>query len=233
MMGRARQNGLLNVRLWDIREFAGDRHRTVDDTPYGGGPGMVMKIEPLAACLDQVLAEAPPAGRVLVTSPQGAVLDHRYVQELAGAARLVIVCGHYEGIDERLHELYPTEEFSIGDYVLTGGELPAMVLIDAVCRFVPGVLGERGSAAADCFSGGLLKYPQYSRPELFRGKSVPAVLLSGHHEQISRWRRMQSLWRTARRRPDLLDSLALSPEDRRLLAEAAAGAGCGDKLSGR
>ena len=219
MVGRARQNGSLAVYLWDIREFATDKHRTVDDTPYGGGPGMVMQIEPLSACLEHVLAVdgRPPA--VLVTSPQGPRLNHQRVREMAALERLVIVCGHYEGIDERLHELYDTEEFSIGDYVLTGGELPAMVLVDSVCRFVPGVLGEAESATGDCFSDGLLKYPQYTRPESFKGLAVPEVLLSGHHEQIRRWRRRQSLLRTAARRPDLLATVDLTKEDKNMLQE--------------
>jgi len=217
MVGRARQQGLIDIRLWDIREFATDKHRTVDDTPYGGGPGMVMKIEPLAACLDHVLGDDETP--VLVTSPQGQLLTQKRVTELAAYRRLLVVCGHYEGIDERLHCLYNTEEFSIGDYVVTGGELPAMVLVDAVSRFVPGVLGQPESATSDCFADGLLKHPNYSKPELFRGARVPSVLLSGHHEEIRRWRRQQSLLRTACRRPDLLALAQLTDEDRQLLKD--------------
>jgi len=219
IIGRARQNGLLDIRLWDIRLFATDRHKTADDKPYGGGPGMVMKIEPLAACLDAVLSEEPPlALPVIVTSPQGRLLHDALVREWAGYERLVLVCGHYEGIDERLHQLYNTMEISIGDYVLTGGELPAMVIVDAVSRFLPGVLGGEESALGDCFSDGLLKHPQYSRPPLFRGLAVPSVLLSGHHEEIRLWRRRQALLRTRERRPDLLAKAALTEEDLRLLA---------------
>jgi tRNA (guanine37-N1)-methyltransferase len=219
IVARARANDLLDIRLWNPRDFAVDRHRTVDDTPYGGGTGMVMKLEPLADCLEQVLATGPKVSTVWVTSPQGELLTHQMVLETAQSERLVIVCGHYEGIDERLHALYPTREFSIGDYVLTGGELPAMVLVDAVSRFLPGVLGDLNSALADCFSDGLLKYPQYTRPEEFRGLRVPDVLLSGHHEQIRIWRRKESLRRTLKRRPDLLGQAVLSPEDLRLLEQ--------------
>lgn len=222
IVARARANGLLDIHLWNPRDYTSDRHRTVDDTPYGGGTGMVMKLEPLADCLDQVLATGAKVPVVLVTSPQGELLTHRMVQELAQYERLVIVCGHYEGIDERLHSLYPTREFSIGDYVLTGGELPAMVLVDAVSRFLPGVLGDLNSALSDCFSDGLLKYPQYTRPEEFRGLRVPEILLSGHHEQIRIWRRKESLRRTLNRRPDLLGLVTLSQEDQRLLEQVRA-----------
>jgi len=220
MLGRALRAGLLNVRLWNPRGFSRDKHRTVDDKPYGGGTGMVMRIEPLALCLDSILADSHDGKPcILVTSPQGRVLDDTWVRELAASDHLVIVCGHYEGIDERLHVLYDTIEYSIGDYVLTGGELPAMVLIDAVSRFIPGVLGDPASALQDCFSDGLLKYPQYTRPETFRGTCVPEVLLSGHHERIRQWRRKEALRRTLQRRPDLLNKAHLGDEDQRLLDE--------------
>ncbi|MGI6083042.1 MAG: tRNA (guanosine(37)-N1)-methyltransferase TrmD [Limnochordia bacterium] len=220
MLGRALRAGLLDVRLWNPRGFARDKHRTVDDKPYGGGTGMVMRIEPLALCLDSILADShgeKPC--ILVTSPQGRVLDDTWVRELAASDHLVVICGHYEGIDERLHVLYDTIEYSIGDYVLTGGELPAMVLIDAVSRFIPGVLGDPDSALQDCFSDGLLKYPQYTRPEAFRGASVPEVLLSGHHERIRLWRRKESLRRTLHRRADLVIETHLCDDDQSLLDE--------------
>jgi tRNA (guanine37-N1)-methyltransferase len=219
IVARARANGILDIEFWNPRDYSTDRHHTVDDTPYGGGTGMVMKLEPLTATLDQVLATSADMPLILVTSPQGELLTHQLVQEVAQYERLVIVCGHYEGIDERLHSLYPTREFSIGDYVLTGGELPAMVLVDAVSRFLPGVLGDLNSALTDCFSDGIFKYPQYTRPESYRGQRVPEILLSGHHEQIRIWRRKESLRRTLKRRPDLLDQVMLSQEDRQLLAQ--------------
>lgn len=233
IVGRARQNGLLDVRLWDPRDYADDRHRTVDDKPFGGGSGMVMKLEPLTACLDRVLATGAPVKQVLVTSPQGKLLTQAMVQDLAAEDRLVIVCGHYEGIDERLHALYHTLEFSIGDYVLTGGELPAMVLTDAVSRFLPGVLGDMESATADCFADNLLKYPHYTRPEVFRGLAVPAVLLSGHHERIREWRRRQALARTLARRPDLLAKTELSAADQKLLQKITTEQNCGADQPGK
>lgn len=220
MVGRALRLGLLDVNLWNPRGFARDRHRTVDDTPYGGGTGMVMKIEPLARCLDGIVAgglmDRPP---ILVTSPQGSALTDTWVRELATSPHLIIICGHYEGIDERLHSLYGTKEYSIGDYVLTGGELPAMVLIDAVSRFIPGVLGDRASALSDCFADGLLKYPHYTRPETYRQTRVPEVLLSGHHGRIRLWRRKEALRRTLLRRADLLAEVDLHDEDQKLLDE--------------
>lgn len=220
MVGRALRADLLDVRLWNPRGFARDRHRTVDDTPYGGGTGMVMRLEPLALCLDSIVASSHiDKPRILATSPQGRPLTDVWVRELASSQHLVVICGHYEGIDERLHSLYDTMEYSIGDYVLTGGELPAMVLIDAVCRFIPGVLGDLCSALSDCFSDGLLKYPQYTRPETYREARVPEVLLSGHHERIRVWRRKEALRRTLLRRADLLAEANLHDEDQKLLDE--------------
>ena len=217
MIGRARERGLLDVHIWDLRDFTTDRHRQVDDAPYGGGAGMVMKPEPFFAAVDAIRAEAGEPAHIILTSPQGAQLTHALAEEMAGKNHLVLLCGHYEGIDERVREGLATDEISIGDYVLTGGELPAMVIVDAVARFVPGVVGDAASVEADSFAEGLLDYPHYTRPPEFRGMTVPEVLLSGHHEAIRRWRRAQRLRRTLRRRPDLLKHEALSDEDRRLL----------------
>jgi len=202
ILGRARERGLLEIVVWDLREFTTDRHRQVDDSPYG------------------VRAAAPATSpRIILTSPQGERLTHALARRLAGEAHLVILCGHYEGIDERVGEGLAAEEISIGDYVLTGGELPAMVIVDAVARFIPGVVGDAQSVEADSFAEGLLDYPQYTRPAEFRGMKVPEVLLSGDHETIRRWRRAQRLHRTLVRRPDLLRVEGLSAEDRRLLQE--------------
>ena len=217
MIGRARERGLLDVHIWDLRDFTTDRHRQVDDAPYGGGAGMVMKPEPFFAAVDAIRAEAGEPAHIILTSPQGARLTHALAEEMAGKNHLVLLCGHYEGIDERVREGLATDEISIGDYVLTGGELPAMVIVDAVARFVPGVVGDAASVEADSFAEGLLDYPHYTRPPEFRGMTVPDVLLSGNHEAIRRWRRAQRLRRTLRRRPDLLKHEALSDEDRRLL----------------
>lgn len=221
ILGRARERGLLTIRLWNIRDFADDRHGTVDDAPYGGGPGMVLKAPPVYRAVETIWAEAGGDGKrphTILLTPQGTPLQQARVRELARLPHLVLICGHYEGMDERVRYL-ADEEISIGDYILTGGELPAMVLVDAVARFVPGVLGEDASAAEDSFSDGLLEYPQYTRPVEFRGMRVPDVLLSGDHERIRRWRRQQSLRRTLERRPDLLFKATLSDEDRRLLTQ--------------
>lgn len=221
VLGRARERGLLQVVVWDLRDFTADRHRQVDDAPYGGGAGMVMKPEPFFAAVDAIRARVPsPAGRIILTSPQGERLTDALAQNLAREPHLIILCGHYEGIDERVPEGLATDEISIGDYVLTGGELPAMVIVEAVARFLPGVVGDAASVAADSFAEGLLDSPHYTRPPEFRGMMVPAVLLSGNHEAIRRWRRAQRLRRTIDRRPDLLKREALSDDDRRLLDEA-------------
>lgn len=220
MIGRARERGLLEIRIWDLREFATDRHRQVDDAPYGGGAGMVMKVEPFFAAVEAIRAHRGGApGRVILTTPQGRRLTHELARELAGEEHLIILCGHYEGVDERVREGLVTDEISIGDYVLTGGELAAMVIVDAAARFIPGVVGDAASVEADSFAGGLLDYPHYTRPAEFRGMRVPEVLLSGHHEAIRRWRRAQRLRRTLQRRPDLLKAEALADEDQRLLEE--------------
>ncbi len=221
--GRAVQQGQLELFLSNPRDYATDRHGTVDDRPYGGGPGMLMKVETLEAALDNARAQLGEPGaagrRVIYLSPQGRRLDHALVQELAGLDQLLLVAGRYEGIDERVIEAEVDEEVSIGDYVLSGGELAAMVLVDAVCRQLPGVLGHELSAQQDSFAEGLLDCPHYTRPEEYRGRRVPDVLLSGNHEMIRRWRLKQSLARTLARRPELLEARPLSPEEQELLAE--------------
>jgi tRNA (guanine37-N1)-methyltransferase len=215
---RAVDQGLLTVDCWNPRSFTEDRHQTVDDRPYGGGPGMVMKIEPLRAAIQAARAKLDRA-RVIYLSPQGRRFDQAGAIELAGREQVILVAGRYEGIDERLLELEVDEEWSLGDYVLSGGELAAMVLIDAVTRLLPGALGDDQSAAQDSFSDGLLDCPHYTRPENYQGHAVPEVLLSGNHEAIRKWRLKQSLGRTRSRRPDLLEALALSKEQKKLLEE--------------
>lgn len=216
--GRAVRSGLLTLRLWDPRDYTEDKHRSVDDRPYGGGPGMVMRPEPLARAISAARADAGPA-RVLYLSPQGRRLDHSAIMEMAVRPRLILLAGRYEGMDERVLAAEVDEEWSIGDYVLSGGELPAMVLIDAVVRQLPGALGDEDSAAQDSFAHGLLDCPHYTRPETYAGKAVPEVLLSGDHERIRRWRLKQALGRTWLRRPDLLERVVLSDEERQLLSE--------------
>lgn len=213
---RAVNNSLLQLEFWNPRDFTQDRHRTVDDRPYGGGPGMVMKPEPLAAALHEARAALPRA-RVAYLSPQGRVLDQAAAMELSQRPELILLAGRYEGVDERLLEQEVDEEWSIGDYVLSGGELAAMVLIDAVTRLLPGALGHEQSAEQDSFSGGLLDCPHYTRPEVYRGRAVPEVLLSGNHEAIRLWRLQQALGRTWLRRPELLDSCNLNEEQQALL----------------
>ncbi|HEX9079829.1 MAG TPA: tRNA (guanosine(37)-N1)-methyltransferase TrmD [Desulfuromonadaceae bacterium] len=215
---RAREKQLIDIRLHNIRDYATDRHQTADDAPYGGGAGMVMKVEPLAACIETVKAHNP-SSTVVMTSPQGRRLTHKVAAELALRDGLIIVCGRYEGIDERVRRLYVEDDISLGDYVLSGGEIAAMALVDSVTRLVPGALGSSESAETDSFCDGLLEYPQYTRPPEFRGLKVPEVLLSGNHEAIRKWRRGQSLRRTRLLRPDLLADVVLTEEDRRLLAE--------------
>jgi tRNA (guanine37-N1)-methyltransferase len=218
---RALELGAWSLQLWNPRQFAEDNYRTVDDRPYGGGPGMVMMPEPLERAIAAAKAAAEGAARVIHLSPQGRVLDHAGVKALARETRLVLLCGRYEGIDERLVRRRVDEELSLGDYVLSGGELAAMVLIDAVVRQLPGVLGDGQSAAQDSFarSDGLLDCPHYTRPEVWNGEAVPPVLLSGHHAEIERWRLKQALGRTWRRRPELLERRGLSAEESGLLEE--------------
>lgn len=217
--GRAVKNGLLELHTWNPRDFTHDRHSTVDDRPYGGGPGMLMMVQPLRDAIHAAKAAAGEGAKVIYLSPQGRKLDQQGVTELAKSSRLILVCGRYEGIDERIIQTEVDEEWSVGDYVLSGGELPAMTLIDSVSRLVPGVLGKQASAEQDSFSDGLLDCPHYTRPESLDGLDVPAVLLSGNHEQIRLWRLQQSLSRTFLRRPELFENLALTDEQTTLLAQ--------------
>ena len=219
--GRAIKNNLLSIECWNPRDFTLDKHRTVDDRPYGGGPGMLMMVQPLRDAINAAKQTARDAGheaKVIYLSPQGRRLDHQGAQSLSSSQALILVAGRYEGIDERIIESLIDEEWSVGDYVLSGGELPAMILMDAVVRFVPGVLGHSQSAEQDSFADGLLDCPHYTRPEVLDGKQVPSVLLSGDHEKIRQWRLTQSLLRTKQRRPDLLQNLALTDEQAKLLA---------------
>jgi tRNA (guanine37-N1)-methyltransferase len=214
---RAMDKGLVQIFLHDIRDYTSDKHRTVDDYPFGGGQGMLMKPEPLFAAVEDVQGQAPERGPIVLLTPQGRLFNEEVAVELARHDRLIIICGHYEGVDARVHEHLATDEISIGDYVLSGGELAAMVVVDAVVRQIPGALGSPLSSADDSFAEGLLEYPHYTRPADFRGMGVPEVLLSGDHGEIARWRRQQSLLRTARRRPDLLAGAELSEEEKRWL----------------
>ena len=226
ILGRAIENGTLDVKVRDLREFTTDRHRVVDDTPYGGGPGMVLKPDPIFRALDAIEAERGAPLTVILTSPQGARFTQAEARRLSGLAHIVVLCGRYEGVDDRVRERV-TEELSIGDYVLTGGELPALVVLDAVARFIPGVVGDEQSVAEDSFSRGLLDYPQYTRPATIRSASlsgerdltVPDVLLSGNHAEIRRWRKREALSRTLERRPDLLDGASLDEEEVQMLRE--------------
>ncbi len=227
VVGRAVSRGLLTVACRNPREFTTDVHRTVDDRPYGGGPGMIMKFEPLAAAIDAALEEAPPGSPGVCLSPQGRVFDHGMAARYAALDGLVLVAGRYEGIDERLIESRVDEEVSLGDFVLSGGEIAAMAVVDAVARLIPGTLGDEESAAQDSFVEGLLDHPQYTRPESIDGRPVPDVLLSGDHARIAEWRRKQALGRTMERRPDLLKERTLTEDDQRLLDEYVADGGDG------
>jgi len=220
--GRAAESGLLDVKLYNIRDYATDRHRTVDDAPYGGGAGMVMKVEPIARCIEAVREFAPDA-RLLLASPGGRPLTQQMASELKAEGEVIILCGRYEGVDERVKELFSATEFSIGDYVMTGGELAAMVLVDTVGRLVPGVLGSEESAGEESFSAGLLEYPHYTRPAEFRGLKVPDMLLSGNHSEIAKWRRVRSLQKTALVRPEILAVTELDDKERRMLSETGSG----------
>ncbi|NIS81369.1 MAG: tRNA (guanosine(37)-N1)-methyltransferase TrmD [Anaerolineales bacterium] len=219
VLGKAQETGLLDVRLHNIRDFATDRHRTTDDEPYGGGGGMVMKPEPLFAAVESVLGEAYGSLPVILLTPQGRVFDQGMAGELAQHSRLALIAGRYEGVDERVRLHLATDEISIGDYVVTGGELPALVVIDAVARNLPGVLGDAEASIRDSHAQGLLEHPHYTRPPDFRGWKVPEVLLSGDHARIASWRRAQSVKRTFVRRPDLLVKAKLSDEDRKILEQ--------------
>lgn len=213
IIGRAAEKGLLSIEAIDIREYSADKHRHVDDAPYGGGAGMVMQPMPICDAYDALCEKIGRRPRVIYMTPQGKVFNQKIAQELAMEEDLVFLCGHYEGIDERALELIATDYLSIGDYVLTGGELPAMVMIDCISRLIPGVLNNETSAEFESFQDGLLEYPQYTRPEEYRGLRVPEVLLSGHHKNIETWRREQSIKRTLERRPDLLEEAVLSKKE--------------------
>ncbi len=217
--GRAVEKGLLSLDTVNIRDFSVNKHNRVDDYPYGGGAGMVMQAEPVYLAYQSIAEKLPKKPKVLYMSPQGKVFNQRMAEELAQEEELVFLCGHYEGIDERVLEEIVDEEVSIGDYVLTGGELPALVIMDAVSRLVGGVLHNEDSAEFDSFHDNLLEYPQYSRPEVWRDKVVPPILMSGHHANVEKWRREQSLIRTLERRPDLLENANLTKQDKKFLAK--------------
>ena len=216
ILGRARAKGLVEIGVINLREWAEGRHRVTDDYPFGGGGGMVLKPEPLFACVE---ALHRPGSRVILLDPQGRRFSQDVARELATVEHLILLCGRYEGVDERVREHLADDEISIGDYVLTGGELPALVVTDAVVRLLPGALGDEEAPSKDSFGAGLLEGPHYTRPEEFRGRRVPETLLSGDHARIARWRRAQALWRTWRRRPDLLETADLSPEEQKLIEE--------------
>jgi tRNA (guanine37-N1)-methyltransferase len=219
VVGRAIAGGVLDVRVHDLRDYATDRHRVVDDLPFGGGPGMVLKPEPLFAAVEGIRAARGTPAAVILTSPDGEQFTHAAAERLKALDHIVILCGRYEGVDERVRTGLATEALSIGDYVLSGGELAALVIVDSVGRLVPGVVGDEASVAHDTFAHGLLDYPQYTRPAEFRGMRVPPVLLSGHHGEIERWRRREALARTLAERPEMLDKASLDATDRALLNE--------------
>jgi tRNA (guanine37-N1)-methyltransferase len=216
ILEKAANRGLIEVQVHNIRDYTHDKHHITDDTPYGGGGGMVMKAEPMFEAVESVLGAAADCPIILLT-PQGRVFNQKIATELSAHQRIVLLCGRYEGIDERIREHLVTDQISIGDYVLTGGELPAMILIDAISRLLPGVLGDPDGAADDSHASGLLEYPHYTRPPEFRGQTVPPVLLSGDHAKIAKWRREQSLTRTLRQRPDLLATAPLNEADKKFL----------------
>src|SRR5215216_1704924 len=217
ILQRARQRGLIDVRVHNIRDYTHDRHHTTDDTPYGGGGGMVMKPEPVFAAVESVLSTQPASIPIILLTPQGRVFTQRVAEELSRHERIALLCGRYEGVDERIREHLVTDEISIGDYVLTGGELPALIIIDAVSRLISGVLGDPTGAEDDSHSMGLLEYPHYTKPSEFRGWKVPDILLSGDHARIEKWRREQALRRTLNKRPDMLERAELSKQDQRFV----------------
>jgi tRNA (guanine37-N1)-methyltransferase len=214
---RAVDQGLVEISIYNIRDYTSDKHHVVDDSPYGGGPGMVLKPEPIFKAVEAVIGETGMP--VILLTPQGRLFSQRVAEDLAKNEEMMLICGHYEGVDERVREHLVTDEISIGDYILSGGELAAMVVVDAVVRQVPGALGSGESVGDDSHAKGLLEYPQYTRPQSFHNWEVPEVLLSGNHAEIARWRRTQSLKRTLRRRPDLLQQAELSDEDKKLIAQ--------------
>jgi tRNA (guanine37-N1)-methyltransferase len=223
IMRRAREAGQVSIALHNIRDHATDRHHMTDDTPYGGGGGMVMKPEPIWNAVESVLgfelAGQPDVPPIILLTPQGRLFTQAVARELANHERLLLICGRYEGIDERVRQYLVTDEVSIGDYVLSGGEIPAMVIVETVVRLLPGVLGDPGATMNDSYASGLLEYPHYTRPAVYRGYPVPEVLLSGHHAEVDRWRRREALRRTRKRRPDLLTRVDLSQADREFLAQ--------------
>jgi tRNA (guanine37-N1)-methyltransferase len=219
IVGRAITRGLVDLRVHDLRDFTEDRHRTVDDVPFGGGPGMVLKVKPVVEAVDAIRRERGEPATVILTSPQGRPFSQAEAVRLSRLPHVVLICGRYEGVDERVRERVVTEDLSIGDYVLTGGELPAMVILDAVARLLPGAVGDEQSVEADSFSRGLLDFPHYTRPAEFDGMKVPDVLVSGHHGAIRRWRKREALRRTLERRPELLERADLDDEERALLRE--------------
>lgn len=219
ILGRAIERGLVDLKVLDLRDFTDDRHRTVDDVAYGGGPGMVLKPAPLFRAVDHLRETRGEAAAVLLTSPQGRPFSQADAARLARGGHVVVLCGRYEGVDERVCDHAATEEVSIGDYVLSGGELPALVILDAVARLIPGVVGDEQSVECDSFTRGLLDHPHYTRPAEFRGLKVPDVLLSGHHEQVRRWRKRQAVARTLTRRPELLATAELDDEERAIVRE--------------
>lgn len=223
ILRRAVEKGLATVTLHQIRDYTTDKHHTVDDYSYGGGPGMVMKPDPVFAAVEDVRHKAGQHLPVILLTPQGRLFNQQVADELAKLPGFILVCGHYEGVDERVHRYLADDEISIGDYVLTGGELPAMVIVDAVVRLLPGALSSLESVQEDSHRGGLLQHPLYTRPPEFRGWQVPEVLLSGNHQEVARWRRRQALLRTLRHRPDLLTSAELTPGERRWLEQVASG----------
>jgi len=219
IVGRAIARGLLDVTVHDLRDFTTDRHRVVDDVPFGGGLVMVLKPEPLFRAVKKIREDRGAPGAVVLTSPDGPKLTQQAAERLRGLAHIVILCGRYEGVDDRVRQYLATEELSVGDYVLSGGELPALVIVDAVARLVPGVVGDEQSVARDTFADGLLDFPQFTRPAEYEGYVVPPTLLSGHHGEIERWRRRAALVRTFERRPELLDNAALDDDDRAFLRD--------------
>jgi tRNA (guanine37-N1)-methyltransferase len=225
VVGRARERGLLDIVVHNLRDFTTDRHRVVDDVPFGGGPGMVLKPEPFFAALERIRTTRGEPDAVVLTSPAGKRLTQEVARRFSQDAQIVILCGRYEGVDERVREHLVTDEISIGDYVLSGGELAALVLVDAISRLVPGVVGDEQSVASDSFSRGLLDYPHYTRPADLDGRRVPDVLVSGHHGEIRKWRQRQALQRTWERRPELLETAALNDEERAILRELDAARG--------
>ena len=219
VIARGAKQGLLDIRVWDLRDFATDRHRSTDDEAYGGGAGMVMLAEPVLRCVETIAGDAVPGPHILLTTPQGRRFDQQGARQLAADAWLVFLCGRYEGFDQRVYDALQPDEISVGDFVVSGGELPSMLIADAVGRMIEGVVGNADSVSADSFYDGLLDYPHYTRPEEVRGMRIPDVLLSGHHELIRKWRKEQALRATLEKRPDLLETAELDPEARKILEQ--------------